>query len=122
MACDVGIDASAVTVRMDLSDVEEAPVTGRRATRRRERVDLIARVTQLYCVGWRPVGGGVGWASSVKVGRQFGEPFYTLPISEEHGQGNSFVVTMAALLIDLKRFLAVGKWHKRRRSKTMKRA
>lgn len=45
MAREVGIDASEETVRNDLSSVE-APVLGGRATRRRGRMDLMARVTQ----------------------------------------------------------------------------
>lgn len=46
MACVVGNDASEETVRNDLSNVE-APILGCRATRRRERSGLMARITQV---------------------------------------------------------------------------
>lgn len=61
MAREVGIDASEETVRKDLSN-EAAPVLGCRATRRRERRDLMARVTQVN--ERRPVG---FWGGRVRV-------------------------------------------------------
>lgn len=66
MARDVGIDASEETVRKDLSNAE-APVLGCRATRRRERRDLMARVTQVD--EKRPVGLWSGWVPVLQVAK-----------------------------------------------------
>lgn len=66
MALDVGIDASEETVRNDLSNAE-APVLGCRATRRREREDLMARVTQVE--ERRPVGLWSGWVRVLQIAK-----------------------------------------------------
>lgn len=66
MAREVGIDASEETVRKDLSNAA-APVLGCRATRRRERRDLMARVTQVD--ERQPVGLLGGWMRVLRIPR-----------------------------------------------------